>query len=146
ALFGGTNAEKRVKEAKKLLLRDYAKASLEGDMEEAISDLNWCRKLRNQYAHCQWAWTRRDGLMFVNLEQLADQPALITNITENPRYLDLALLKNQLEFCAYVRRRFMYLDETYKAWDRAQQGIKQPTLAAVKPPKTSRPRLHNLRP
>ncbi|WP_426418367.1 hypothetical protein [Bradyrhizobium genosp. A] len=146
SLFKDTNAERRVKEAKRLLLPDYAKAGLEADLKEAISDLNWCRKTRNQYAHCQWGWTQLDGLFFVNLEQLATQPALITNLMANPLYLDLPLLQAQLEFCAYVRQCFMYLSEAYKSWDRAQSGAPRSTPIVSKPSKRTRPQRHNLRP
>jgi hypothetical protein len=94
ALFKDTNAERRVKEAKKLLIQDYTKAGLEAEMRETLSDLNWCRKMRNQYAHCQWGWTQKDGLIFVNLERLAVQPTLITNIMANPSTWICPYLRN----------------------------------------------------
>src|ERR1700737_2087571 len=60
-LFKRMPAEKRVQQARKTLLPDFKKAGLETEMREALDDLDWCRKLRNQYAHCQWGWTSRDG-------------------------------------------------------------------------------------
>jgi hypothetical protein len=146
ALFKDTNAERRVKEAKKLLLQDYTKAGLEAELREALSDLNWCRKIRNQYAHCQWGWTQREGLVFVNLEQLANQPTLIRDIMGSPLYLDLPLLKEQLAFSAYVRECFTYLSQAYQNWDRTLKRAIYPILPAVKPSKRKRPRMHNLQP
>jgi hypothetical protein len=72
-LFNERSAEKRIKESKKALTQEYAKACLHIELAEALQDMEWCRKIRNQYAHCQWYWTFQEGLCFVNLEDLANK-------------------------------------------------------------------------
>jgi hypothetical protein len=46
--------------------------ALLAELTEALADLDWCRLIRNQYSHCQWFWTAKDGLCFVNLKQTDD--------------------------------------------------------------------------
>jgi hypothetical protein len=143
-LFGRMSAERRINLARKRLLPDFTKAGFGAEMKEALGDLDWCRKLRNQYAHCQWGWKDGDGLFFVNLEQLADQVDPISNVMAHPRHIDVPLLQEQEAYCDYVRQSFMRLDTAYKAWDRMKSGLRRPTPYI--PPKLSkrtRPPLHN---
>src|SRR5436309_2281642 len=51
-IFNERRADNRIKLAKKLLSLDYTKATLQVELIEALADLDWCRKLRNQFAHC----------------------------------------------------------------------------------------------
>jgi hypothetical protein len=44
--------------------------------------MDWCRQIRNQYAHCQWYWTAHEGLCFVDLEAVAKQVTPITELTK----------------------------------------------------------------
>jgi len=37
----------------------------------AFDDIGHCRLIRNQYAHCFWYPHSKDGLGFVDLEELA---------------------------------------------------------------------------
>jgi len=39
-----------------------------------MADMDWCRQIRNQYAHCQWYYTAHEGLCFIDLEELASSP------------------------------------------------------------------------
>ena len=141
-LFGRMSAERRINLARKALSPDFTKAGLGAEMKEALRDLDWCRKLRNQYAHCQWGWTSADGLFFVNLEQLADQVDPISEVMGHPRHIDVPLLQEQEAYCNYVRESLMYLDTAYEAWNRAKR-ITAPTYVHPKPSKRPRPLLHN---
>jgi hypothetical protein len=142
-LFKRMPAERRLEKACKALAQDFKNAGLGSEMDEALSDLDWCRKLRNQYAHCQWGWTPVDGLFFVNLEQLADQAAPIQKVMDHPRRIDVPLLQEQEAYCDYVRMSFMHLDTAYRAWDRMKSGVRQATTYVFpKPAKKMRPRLH----
>ena len=140
-LFKRMSAENRIKQAKKALLPDFKKAGQEAEMREALDDVNWCRKLRNQYAHCQWGWTQPLGLFFVNLEDLADDPALIVQVMNKPLYVDVPLLTAQEEYCNYVREQFMHLQTAYEAWDRKSSTPKMARFVFPKPPKITRPQL-----
>jgi hypothetical protein len=142
-LFKRMSAEKRIKEAKKTLLPDFKKAGLENEMSEALSDVNWCRKLRNQYAHCQWGWTKPLGLFFVNLEDLAEDPAPIVKVMNKPLYVDVPLLSEQEAYCNYVREQFMHLQTAYEAWDRKSSTPKLARFIFPKPPKIAGPNFSN---
>ncbi|WFU77404.1 hypothetical protein QA645_22890 [Bradyrhizobium sp. CIAT3101] len=143
-LFERMPAEKRIKLARQTLLPAFADAGLEADMKECLADLDWCRDLRNQYAHCQWGWTSNDGLFFVNLEQLAaNHVGPITRVMNHPRYLGVSLLKEQEAYGDYVRECFIYLETAYQAWDRRRRDIAMTAFVFSKPPKITRPCLHN---
>ena len=91
-IFGERGAEKRIKIARKVLEPDYAKAGLLVPLLQALADMDYCREIRNQYSHCQWFWTKQDGLCFQNLEYLAKQPTAITSVTASKFPLDMPLL------------------------------------------------------
>jgi hypothetical protein len=142
-LFKRTTAENRIKRARKVLLPDYIKSGLEGEMTEALCNVNWCRELRNQYAHCQWGWTTTDGLFFVNLENLAYQLDPITKVMAHSLPVDVSLLEEQEAYCNYVRECFIYLESAYLTLDRTRSGARQPTYVFAKPLGKTRPPMHN---
>ena len=75
----------------------------------ALANLDWCREIRNQYAHCNWGWEDEKGLFFVNLEELALHPQKIDKLMINERRIDVALLRQQENFFFYVKETFYYL-------------------------------------
>jgi hypothetical protein len=142
-LFKRMPAERRIKLAREALLPGYIHAGLHTEMNEALNDLDWCRELRNQYAHCQWGWTSTEGLFFVNLEQLADKIGPISKVMDQPRYIDVPLLQEQEAYCNYVRESLMHLETAYAEWDRAKRQITRTTFVFPKPSSRQRPLLHN---
>jgi hypothetical protein len=139
-VFGKRGAEARIREIKKLLLADYTNAGLDADLVEVLDDMDWCREIRNQYAHCHWYWTQSEGLCFVNLEELAKQPTSIENLTGTRHPIKLPLLKEQEAFFDYVKETLWYLADAYLGWIAHPLAPKRPR---VKPPKVVRPPLHN---
>jgi hypothetical protein len=117
------------------------RAGLIGDLVQTFDDLDWCRQIRNQYAHCQWYWTQQDGLCFVNLEELAQQPTTILNdLTAGRHSIDLALLNAQEAFFWYVKECLMHLGDTYRDWDRQQGSVAGPVIYVhPKPQVVARP-------
>lgn len=80
----------------------------------------------------------------MNLEQLAaNHVGPITRVMNHPRYLDVSLLKEQEAYCDYVRECFIYLETAYLEWDRGRRDIALTAFIFPKPPKITRPRLHN---
>ena len=142
-LFDEWNAEKRIKIARKCLTADYTKAGLQVELAEALDDMDWCRKVRNQYAHCQWAWTTQEGLWFVNFEELARQPTPITSLTNNKRFLHVPLLMGQEEYFNYVKECFSHLESVYRAWDQKCAAPRRSIHVLAKPSKILRPPMHN---
>jgi hypothetical protein len=145
-IFTERGAEKRIRNGRKALWQDFAKANLTVDLTEALADMDWCRQIRNQYSHCHWYWTSQEGLCFINLEELAKQPTQILSLTANRHPIDVPLLQRQEEYFWYVKQCFMHLTDAYKAWDQAQTRSwgRRPSISVYpKPPKIQRPPAHN---
>lgn len=93
-----------------------------------------CLKIRNQYAHCQWADTS-SGLFFVDL----DETALKFDGFEQRHYhVDVPLLNLQEEFFASTRMFLLYFEHEIKLRQKkAKQNIR------TKPLMPPLPSLHN---
>lgn len=114
-LFKRMPAEARIKEARRLLLPFFERAGMGDALDQALQDLDWCRLIRNQYAHCNWGWNRERGLFFVNLEELALRAEPITQLIIGEHKVDVALLEEQESFFFYVKQCFWHFDTTRKA-------------------------------
>ena len=104
-IFGKRGAEQRIKIAKKSLLAECTKANLQTELIETLEDMEWCRLIRNQYAHCHWYWTQQEGLCFVNLEELAEQPSPIVELMSNRHPIDVPLFICSRELSQLRQRR-----------------------------------------
>jgi hypothetical protein len=144
-LFNIRGAESRIKAARKVMMSDYAKAGLDAYLAKILDDMEWCRKIRNQYAHCHWYWTLKEGLCFVDLEAIAKQPRLIMNLLTEKKQLTFELLKEQHEFFFYVKQSFEHVARLYLDWDRSSSplALKRPISIGAKPQEKTRPPLHN---
>jgi hypothetical protein len=137
SLFQVRGEKRRIDKADSLTKDQYVANGLGTEHCETMSDMHWCRQIRNQYAHCNWYWTRQEGLCFVDLEGKAKIPAKITSVTDNRATLGLDLLKEQDSFFGYVRRCFWHLDWAYRT-ETGQQTI----LDHVRPARVARPPLY----
>jgi hypothetical protein len=106
ALYRVRGEERRINKLDSMMKAQYVDAKLAVDYKQTISDMQWCRKVRNQYAHCQWYYTTADGLSFVNLEAISLSSIPIESIESHKVQADLQLLQRQMDFFVYVRRRF----------------------------------------
>jgi hypothetical protein len=141
-IFLERGAETRIKKGRKLLMTEYTKASLQDKLSEALEDMEWCRQIRNQYADCHWYWTSKEGLCFVNLEDLAKQPTMIIELMAGRRPIDQSL-ETQENFFNYVKETFTHIESAYRAWNVARSAPRRPTHVFAMPSKISRPPLHN---
>src|SRR4051812_42974438 len=53
-MYGKRGEEQRIDDARKQIRDAYDRVGLKTELFRIVSDLHWCRKIRNQYAHCQW--------------------------------------------------------------------------------------------
>ncbi|WP_342708948.1 hypothetical protein AAFG13_29025 [Bradyrhizobium sp. B124] len=141
-LFGVRSAERRITIAGKLLTPELTKAGLQTELANVLDDMDWCRQIRNQYAHCTWYWTSHEGLCFVNLEELAGQGSF-TSLFANKQPIDVALLSAQEDFFNYVKESFFHLGSAYKDWDMKRVDSRRTVYVFPKPQLVSRPALHN---
>jgi hypothetical protein len=130
-------------DSKKLLMHDFTRVALQDELADTLGELEWCRQIRNQYAHCQWYWTASEGLCFVNLEHLAKQTGTITKLMDRRRPIDAKLLMRQVEYFNYVKESLTHLADAYKAWDRNRTAPRKPAYVFPKPPKIAKPPAHN---
>jgi hypothetical protein len=110
-IFRIIGAEKRITVADAAMRSTYARAGVGTTYEQAISDMDWCRQIRNQYAHCQWYYTDQDRLCLVNLEDIAKLVPPITDLAARKVRVGLHLLEMQMNFFVHTRKRFWYLAE-----------------------------------
>jgi hypothetical protein len=142
-LFSERGELKRIGNARAELVIPFQSVNLHAEITEALDDMDWCRRIRNQYAHCQWYWTSHEGLCFVDLEALAKQATPITELTKNKLPVTLNLLQEQWEFFEYVFNTFDYLRWEYRTRRNKQLGSTRSDPVFVKPVKRSRARLHD---
>jgi len=96
--------------------------------EETIAAMRWCLKIRNQYAHCNWINTG-SGLLFVNLEEVAREDAVIELGTLTQHHAELSLLKKQLTYFEWVDHCLSYLniDAQVRAGKLRRNHLSKPT-------------------
>lgn len=140
-IFGNKGAENRIKNAKKIMRVPYTDAGLGAEFSETMSDMNWCREIRNQFAHCHWDdWSRR-GLKFVDLEEVASMTGKVRKLAKASRYVSLTELREQEAFFRYVSTCFQILAHAYRC---SVAGVTNRGL--LRPAKMTRPPKHSPRP
>ena len=138
SLFQIWNAQDRITKTANLVSSQYVNAGLGAMFATAVADIDWCRLIRNQYAHCNWYDTKSEGIMFYNLEELSRQPDKIIFVTSQRHGLPLDLLQHQEEFFKNVQKCFWHLYSEYCAWAGRPTTPHWPLPAVV-----ARPRKHN---
>ena len=114
ALYKDRGEAKRIKATRKIIEQPYIRAGLQQQYTVTMDNMEFCKKIRNQYAHCQWYFTRTEGLCFIDLESVATNPAPISLVTGTKYPVDVPLLSDQEAFFKHVQRCFWHLAEEYK--------------------------------
>jgi hypothetical protein len=140
-LFSIRGEQKRIETADKMMKTYYASVGLASKYNRTIANMHWCRKVRNQYAHCNWYDTAAEGLCFIDLEHTAKLKRKIKSVTAHRYSIDVALLKRQENYFTYVRKCYWHLAEAFRiAHGKASRkgGPLWPW-----PPRLARPPKHN---
>ena len=103
-LFQVRGEERRLQTADKTLRTSCTNAGLGALYCEIYADFDWCRQLRNQYAHSHWYYTGRDGLCIVKLEELAKKKGPIGFLEASRLSIPLHLLIDQEAFLRTYRK------------------------------------------
>jgi hypothetical protein len=138
ALYGTRGEQKRIEAMRSLTEVAFQKAGLGPTFAATMSDMHWCRRIRNQYAHCQWYYTTSEGLCFIDLEELAKRTAKIDVLTRDRVPVDIGILSRQEAFFKYVQKCFWFLAEQYKI-----NPDQRSTPLFQLPAKMDQPPLHN---
>jgi hypothetical protein len=139
-LYGTRGEKRRIDETQAATEAAYTNVGLGSEHAQTMADMDWCREIRNQYAHCQWYFTTQEGLCFIDLEDLAKQSARIARVTDVRFPVNVDLLSRQEAFFKHVQKWLWYLQEQY----RARTGTLRPSSRVHQlPPAMARPSKHN---
>jgi hypothetical protein len=125
-LFRSRGEEARISIADALVRHKFVGTPLYEPYQQAISDMQHCKTIRNQYAHCHFDGQDTDVLRFVDLEKTA-KSTTDTVVKRTPLGLDV--LQAQEEFFGFVEWRLFWLSAEY---DKA--AGKTPIRTVTKPP------------
>jgi hypothetical protein len=115
-VFKNRGAEQRIRIATKSMGEKFEEAGLANIFQETMKDMDWCREIRNQFAHCHWyTWTIL-GMEFVDLEYVAKQTTKARHFAHATKRIDLATLQKQEAFFKYVQKCFWNLTSSYQRW------------------------------
>jgi hypothetical protein len=140
ALYGMRGEFNRIKSMRSLTEAAFVKAGFGTTYTAAMDDIDWCRTIRNQYAHCQWYYTSEEGLCFIHLEDLARGSAKIDSLMDAKFPVNARLLSQQEVFFKYVQKCFWYLGEQYKR--RTATTVPRNAPIFQLPSTVARPRSH----
>jgi hypothetical protein len=136
AMFRARGETQRIDIADAMGRPAYKTLGFAGMFSEAIADMRFCLKVRNQFSHCQWHIAAH-RLCFVDMEEIAKEHPIITNFDNLTfHYLDLETLTRQEAYFVYVGDCLLYMN--YEG--RKLRG-QFPSHALVKPKKAARPPL-----
>jgi len=89
----------------------YLKLNLATEFAEAISGMHYCLSIRNQYAHRQWYDDHSGKLAFVNMEEIAQDSLVISDLRGLTIFhVDTALLMQQEAYFINVATCLDYLN------------------------------------
>lgn len=103
AMFRTRGESARIKVADAFGRHSYAQFNLETDFSMAIGAMQFCLKIRNQYAHCIWYDDNTGCLAFTNLEEIANKNVYLADMAAlTIRHVDVALLNSQAAYYHYA--------------------------------------------
>jgi hypothetical protein len=102
----------RVKIADALGRVPYTAVNLEAEFSELIDAVDYCRRIRNKYAHAYWHDPDMGkALCYVSLEELAEDKQPVNDLTALTFfYIDEPLLLQQEAYFEYVRDLIRYIN------------------------------------
>lgn len=134
-LFRFHGEKQRIDTADALMRNRYIKAGLREEYCESIIATNWCRRIRNQYAHCHWWDDPKRGLYFTDLEHGAKSEG---EVMIRFLHIDVPLLEKQETFFKYA---VDCLTFSYKELRKRDGQLKDHSWRF--PTKQEKPRLYN---
>jgi hypothetical protein len=87
--------KKRIDSAGKIMRKSFAGTGMISEFDETLNAMRACLRIRNLFAHCTWTQSKKRGLFFINLEEVA----------RLPRKLDLSKFRDGPTFREVWQRR-----------------------------------------
>ena len=82
--------------------KPYRALNLETQFSETVADMHQCRKIRNEFAHCNFFDDSSGSLAYVDLEANAQSHALINVRSFIESHVTMTLLQQQEENLGYI--------------------------------------------
>jgi len=136
ALYRLRATSSRIEAADAFMAVFFGPSDLSADYQAMISAVRRCLRIRNQYAHCNWAdhWNS-PGVFFADLQESA---AAAEGFEHEWKHVDVALLTEQEAFFSYTLDWLYYLDTSM-----AVRKGKLRSHAFPKPTERAPPQPHN---
>jgi hypothetical protein len=110
----------------------FHKVGLGTYFEMAVAAVDYCRRIRNQFAHCAWYGDASGSVTFTNLEDIAKVNVEVVDFQSlTLRKVDFALLEKHLAY-------FDYADE-FLIWLRHEAEVQHKTYKNMKTNPSQRP-------
>lgn len=132
AMFRPRGESQRVDIADAIGRGAYRKLKMEQRFSEAIADMRFCLKVRNQFAHCLWHDDNSGRLCFVDMQEIAEGNAVINDLLGLTfHYVTVPLLEEQESYFVYVGQclHFLNFEGRYKQRLIAKTSLKAPKKA-----------------
>lgn len=118
------------------LMRPFCRAAdLERECKEMLLALRYCLRIRNQFAHANWADDHKQGLFFCDLEKSANSDLDFVHFWH---HVDLSLLEEHEAYFSYTQAWLYFLEHELEV----RAGF-LPSHDFPKPQAVKQPRLHN---
>lgn len=130
----------RVKVADSLLEPLCRRARLLGPYSAAYGGMRHCAKIRNQYAHSNWADHIESGLFFVNLQESTKSH---DSLNHEWRHVDVNLLTMQEDFLFNTMQWYDYLRDQFDLLNgKTRSAFFSPPSRPQQPPLYNPPESH----
>lgn len=134
ALYRLRNTASRIEVADALMRPTYERNGVAAAYEDAMSRVRHCLRLRNQFAHCNWADHEMGGLFFADLQASAKTP----DFWLRWKHIDLPLLRLHETYFEMALEALRFADhEIQVKFGRLRSHV------WPKPPALAPPPLHN---
>jgi hypothetical protein len=100
----------RIQVAKRLMYKSFLKAEMKSEYIHTMGAMKDCLKIRNLFTHCHWGQSRKRGLFFVDLEEIAHRSERLKIEFRHADGKTLAYLED------YFWHTFEWLDYLAKAY------------------------------
>jgi hypothetical protein len=142
SLYRVRSTSSRIEAADALMRRVYHEAGLGGAYGVAYGAVKYCLRIRNQYAHCNWAdGPMEDGLYFLDLQESAELPL---DYFHDWKHVDAALLETQEAYFEYAFSWLTYLENELIKRRGKKLFVHSPKPRALAPPPLHNPQDQHL--
>ena len=102
--------KRRLDDSVKIMRRAFIQAGLTSEFDHTLNAMRACLRIRNIFAHCTWTQSKKRGLFFINLEEVARMPRKLE--LNNFRHASAKTLADLEEYFFHTMLLLRFLAET----------------------------------